>query len=158
MGDDKISVLFVCLGNICRSPMAEAVFQHEVKQRGLADHFGKIDSAGTAGYHVGETPDSRSAATCKKHGVPVNHRAQKVHARHYSEFDYILCMDESNLEDLEWMKPKGSKAEVALFGDFDPQGERIIQDPYYGSRDGFERNFDQVTRASEGFLKHLGLL
>ncbi|SAL97367.1 hypothetical protein [Absidia glauca] len=156
--DTKISVLFVCLGNICRSPMAEAVFAHTVKQHDLSEHFIKIDSAGTAGYHVGEKPDSRSAATCKDHGVPVNHRAQKVISRHYDEFDYLLCMDESNLEDLQRKKPAGSKAVVSLFGDFDPQGDRIIRDPYYGAIDGFEHNFKQVTRASEGFLKHLGLL
>ncbi|ORX59415.1 LMWPc-domain-containing protein [Hesseltinella vesiculosa] len=154
----NISVLFVCLGNICRSPMAEAVFSHTVKKHQLDQHFEKIDSAGTAGYHTGDAPDSRSAATCRKHGVPVNHRAQKVQAKHYEQFDYLLCMDESNLEDLQHMKPKGSKAKVALFGEFDPQGERIIEDPYYGGNDGFEHNFQQVSRASEGFLKHLGLL
>ncbi|KAI8092555.1 phosphotyrosine protein phosphatase I superfamily [Halteromyces radiatus] len=153
-----ISVLFVCLGNICRSPMAEAVFAHIVQQHQLTERFKKIDSAGTAGYHVGSKPDSRSAATCEKYGAAVNHRAQKVTTQHFKEFDYILCMDESNLEDLLNKKPAGSKAVISLFGEFDPQGERIIQDPYYGGIDGFEHNFKQVTRASEGFLKHLGML
>ncbi|KAJ3034478.1 hypothetical protein HDV00_005001 [Rhizophlyctis rosea] len=156
--DEKVSVMFVCLGNICRSPMAEAVFKHIVTEKGLEDRFNIIDSAGTAGYHVGEPPDSRSAATCRSHGVPVNHSAQKVNKNHYSQFDYLLCMDESNLIDLQSYKPRGSKATVQLFGDYDPKGDRIIKDPYYGGQDGFEYNYKQVVRCSEGFLKHLGML
>ncbi|KAI9313982.1 phosphotyrosine protein phosphatase I superfamily [Dichotomocladium elegans] len=158
MSGETVNVLFVCLGNICRSPMAEAVFAHRVKELGLLEHFGKIDSAGTAGYHVGEAPDHRSAQTCRNHGVPVNHRARKVTQADYKNFDYILCMDRSNLETLEQMAPPKSKATVKLFGDFDPEGERIIRDPYYGGSTGFENNFRQVTRASDGFLKHLGLM
>ncbi|KAI8145134.1 phosphotyrosine protein phosphatase I superfamily [Fennellomyces sp. T-0311] len=156
--EGPINVLFVCLGNICRSPMAEAVFAHTVKQKSLHDRFGTIDSAGTASYHVGETPDSRSARTCKNHGVPVNHRARRVTKEDFHTFDYVLCMDTSNLADLQEMQPKGSKATVKLFGEYDPQGETIIRDPYYGGNDGFERNFKQVTRASEGLLRSIGLL
>ncbi|KAI8974477.1 phosphotyrosine protein phosphatase I superfamily [Pilobolus umbonatus] len=156
MGD--ISVLFVCLGNICRSPMAEAVFAHVVKQRQLEGRISKIDSAGTASWHVGNSPDSRSASTCKKHGVPVNHRARQVAKSDFNQFDHILCMDESNLSDLRSIQPKGSKAVVELFGSYDPEGELIIEDPYYGGKDGFEHNFKQVTRASEGFLSALKLI
>ncbi|KAJ3054547.1 hypothetical protein HK097_001525 [Rhizophlyctis rosea] len=156
--NEKVSVMFVCLGNICRSPMAEAVFTHIVKGHNLEHRFAKIDSAGTAGYHVGESPDRRSAATCRAHGVPVSHSAQKVNKAHYSSFDYLLCMDESNLIDLQNFKPKGSKAIVQLFGDYDPKGDRIIKDPYYGEQDGFEYNYKQVVRCSEGFLSHLGML
>ncbi|KAL1928793.1 hypothetical protein VTP01DRAFT_2579 [Rhizomucor pusillus] len=155
---DKVNVLFVCLGNICRSPMAEAVFAHTVNQKQLRDRFGVIDSAGTAGYHVGETPDHRSAQTCRKHGVPVSHHARKVHKSDFINFDYILCMDESNLEDLREMAPAGTKATIKLFGEFDPEGDRIIRDPYYGGINGFERNFQQVSRASEGFLQSLGMI
>lgn len=155
---EQYNVLFVCLGNICRSPMAEAVFAHMVKEKDLSSHFSSIDSAGTAAYHVGEKPDSRSSATCKRHGVPVNSRARKVTKADYSKFDYILCMDESNLSDLKHTQPAGSKATVKLFGEFDPKGETIIRDPYYGGAEGFEHNFKQVTRASEGFLKHLNLI
>ncbi|KAK9720699.1 Low molecular weight phosphotyrosine protein phosphatase [Basidiobolus ranarum] len=151
----ETKVLFVCLGNICRSPMAEAVFAHTVKTKGLSDKF-LIDSAGTAAYHVGETPDSRSTATCKKHGVPVNSRARQVSVKDYTDFDYILCMDESNLANLKSRKPKNSKATVEMFGKYDPEGELVIEDPYYGGQDGFEHNFRQVTRCSLGFLKSLG--
>ncbi|KAJ3073201.1 hypothetical protein HDU98_002020 [Podochytrium sp. JEL0797] len=157
MPERKISVLFVCLGNICRSPMAEAVFAQTVRDSGLESTFSKIDSAGTAGYHVGNAPDSRSVATCKNHGIPVSHRAQKVSPNHFHEFDYLLCMDESNLNDLKRAQPKGSKAVVKLFGEFDAQGERIIEDPYYGGDEGFEHNFLQVGRCSRGFLESLGL-
>ncbi|KAJ2220261.1 Low molecular weight phosphotyrosine protein phosphatase [Coemansia sp. RSA 485] len=156
--NNKTKVLFVCLGNICRSPMAEAVFAHQVNQRLLNDRF-HIDSAGTAGYHAGDKPDSRSAATCKAHGVPVNHRARQVQKEDFSQFDHILCMDNSNLRDLKRMQPRGSKAQVSLFGAYDEQSPgSIIEDPYYGGNEGFEVNYQQVMRCSEGFLKSLGFV
>ncbi|KAJ3150836.1 hypothetical protein HDU89_002833 [Geranomyces variabilis] len=149
------AVLFVCLGNICRSPMAEAVFSHIIKERGIADLF-RVDSAGTAGYHVGDSPDNRSRATCLKHGVDMSHRGRQVHKNDFTQFDWILCMDESNLSNLKRIQPKGSPAKVQLFGEFDPQKARIIEDPYYGGDDGFEYNYQQVVRCSEAFLTHLG--
>ncbi|KAG9284025.1 hypothetical protein G9A89_022799 [Geosiphon pyriformis] len=137
-------------------PMAEAVFAHTVQQKGLKDRF-HIDSAGTAGYHVGERPDNRSIQTCKIHNIPVDSYARQVKREDFREFDYILCMDNSNLADLNDLKPKNSKAIVKLFGNYDPQGDLIIRDPYYGGNDGFEGNFQQVTRCSEGFLRTLNL-
>ncbi|KAG0269564.1 hypothetical protein DFQ27_003027 [Actinomortierella ambigua] len=148
-------VLFVCLGNICRSPMAEAVFAHIVEKKGLKTQF-EIDSAGTASYHVGDTPDRRSAETCRKNGVPVNHRARAVKTADFTYYDYILCMDEENLRDLKDMAPKGYTATVKMFGTYDPKGDRIIKDPYYGGQSGFDRNFQQVTRCSDAFLESLG--
>ncbi|KAG0164355.1 hypothetical protein DFQ28_010435 [Apophysomyces sp. BC1034] len=112
--------------------MAEAVFAHTVKQLQLQDHFELIDSAGTAGYHVTKAD--------------------------FNRFDYILCMDTSNFQNLKGMAPQGSTAVIKLFGEYDPEGERIIEDPYYGGNDGFEHNFDQVTRASKGFLASLGMI
>ncbi|KAJ1558476.1 hypothetical protein HK405_013590 [Cladochytrium tenue] len=131
--------------------MAEAVFKHLVAKEGLQDAFPVIDSAGTAGYHEGETPDSRSVATCRKNGVPVDHRAQRIQRHHFDQFDYILCMDESNLSNVNRMKPKGCKAVVRLLGDYDPEGDRIIEDPYYGGAAGFDRNFAQVSRSCRAF-------
>ncbi|KAI0464646.1 hypothetical protein LJB42_002266 [Komagataella kurtzmanii] len=149
-----ISVAFVCLGNICRSPMAEAVFTHLVKEKGLDSEFKKIDSFGTSGYHIDDTPDHRSVACCKKHGVPVNHRGQQISPDDFYHFDYILAMDESNLSNLKRIQPKDSNAVVRLFGDYrtDKSFHRIVEDPYYGGSSGFERNFKQITHFSEEFL------
>lgn len=136
--------------------MAEAVFRHAVKERQLSSNF-HIDSAGTAAYHVGDKPDSRSAATCRLHGVSISHRARQVNRQDFSKFHYILCMDESNLEDLQSMQQKGDLAKVQLFGDYGQnKTKRIIEDPYYGGNGGFKRNFEQVQICSEGLLNALG--
>ncbi|QLG70275.1 hypothetical protein HG535_0A02130 [Zygotorulaspora mrakii] len=151
-----ISVAFVCLGNICRSPMAEAVFQNVVRQKNLEDRFHVIDSFGTGGWHCGENPDSRSAATCKFHNVPINHKAQQIKGNHFDKFDYIICMDESNLRNLKRLQPKGSKAKLFLFGNWNTDGKfnKIVDDPYYGGNEGFEYNFKQISYFSEEFLKN----
>ncbi|KAI9178924.1 Low molecular weight phosphotyrosine protein phosphatase [Blastocladiella emersonii ATCC 22665] len=135
--------------------VCEAVFAQLVRERGLESEF-RIDSAGTAGYHIGSTPDERSVETCVANGVPVKHVARQVQKRDFDEFDYILCMDRSNLKDLQRIAPRGSKAVVKMFGEYDPQGETIILDPYYGGMDGFERNFQQAKRCSAAFLAELG--
>lgn len=149
-----VSVAFVCLGNICRSPMAEAVFANEVAKAGLSDQI-KVDSFGTSAFHIGENPDRRSAATCRKHDVPVNHKAQQIFPHHFSKFDYILAMDDSNLSNLQHMAPRNSKAKIQLFGEYrqSPKFDQIVDDPYYGGTDGFEHNFKQVQDFSSGLLK-----
>ncbi|VVT50033.1 uncharacterized protein SAPINGB_P002567 [Magnusiomyces paraingens] len=151
---DQISVAFVCLGNICRSPMAEAVFKHTVKTRNLDDQFDTITSFGTAAYHVGEDPDYRSTQVCRKNGVPVSHAAQQIKSAHFSQFDYILAMDRENLRNLSRIQPKNSRAKVLLFGEYreDTQFNVIVSDPYYGGVDGFETNFRQLSHFSETFL------
>lgn len=157
--DSKVSVAFVCLGNICRSPMAEAIFKHTVKTRGLESQFDIIDSFGTGAYHIGEVPDRRSSRTCKSHGVPVSHRAQQISASDFDRFDWILAMDEANLDDLLYLKPKNSRARVAMFGEFrkDTKFAKTVKDPYYGGDAGFETNFQQISHFSQEFINQLGL-
>lgn len=139
----------------CRSPMAEAVFKHKVEQLGYSDRFDVIDSFGTSGWHIGESPDSRSASTCRKHGVPVSHGAQQITLKDFARFDYVIGMDQSNKEDLLHMRPRGSKTRVAMFGEWktDEQYSTIVLDPYYGGRSGFEVNFNQISHFSEEFLR-----
>ncbi|KAF9366335.1 hypothetical protein BGX34_004260 [Mortierella sp. NVP85] len=154
-GSSTTNVLFVCLGNICRSTMAEAVFKHAIEKRGLSQEF-DVDSAGTGSYHVGQNPDPRSFETCRKNGVPMKHKARQVQEEDFSKYDYILCMDEENQRDLEDMAPKGHRATIKMFGTYDPMGDRIIKDPYYGPQGGFDRNFAQCTRCTDAFLESLG--
>lgn len=150
----EISVAFVCLGNICRSPMAEAVFQHAVNTSGLADVVTRVESFGTAGYHIGETPDSRTVETCKAHKVPIKHHAQQFTSAKFAEFDYVLCMDHSNMKNLKRIEPANSRAKLALFGEWKEEPmSRIIDDPYYGGSEGFETCYDQCVHFSQVFLK-----
>lgn len=148
-------VLFVCLGNICRSPMCEAVLRHLVDQRELHDFH--VDSAGTSSYHIGSDPDRRTVLKCNKHNINVKHQARQITLDDFHKFDYIFCMDNDNLKDVLDLQPKNTKAKVALFGTYDPKKELIIDDPYYGREDGFEHNFQQAMRCSVGFLDSLSL-
>ncbi|KAG0662273.1 hypothetical protein C6P46_003459 [Rhodotorula mucilaginosa] len=145
------SVLFVCLGNICRSPLAEAVFADICKKRGLDI---QADSAGTAGYHVGEEPDERSTAVCKKHGVPINSTCRQLAKSDFTRFDYIIGMDSMNMRNIEKAKPANSTAKIALFGSFGDG--KVIDDPYYGGPNGFEKTYQQCVQYSEGLLKEMG--
>ncbi|CAE6515380.1 unnamed protein product [Rhizoctonia solani] len=147
MSEKEVSVLIVCLGNICRSPMGHAVLEHEAKKRGLPV---VVDSAGTGAYHVGKLSDERTIATCKKHSVPINHRARVVESSDFKTFDYILASDSANLSNLKSMAPKDSTATIALFGSYGDN--KPIADPYYGGIDGFEKAYDQCVRYSNEFL------
>lgn len=151
-----ISVAFVCLGNICRSPMAAAIFAKYVDDEGLGESI-LVDSFGTAAYHVGEKADCRSIKVCRKNGVPINHKAKQIDSKAFAQFDYILAMDKHNLSTLELMAPAATKARVMLFGEFRTLSEydRIVEDPYYGDDDGFEKNFNQMRDFSKGLLAHL---
>ncbi|KAI6108460.1 phosphotyrosine protein phosphatase I superfamily [Pisolithus croceorrhizus] len=142
-----LSVLIVCLGNICRSPMGEAVLKHEAEKRGIAIN---VDSAGTGAYHVGEPPDERTVATCREHNIPVNHLARQVEQSDFKDFQYILAADESNLRNLEAVRPRSSTAELRLWGSY--LDNKPIPDPYYGGITGFQRCLEQCTKLSNAFL------
>lgn len=148
------SVLFVCLGNICRSPLAEGVFRHQLAQRsGLEIEF---DSAGTAAYHQGEPPDERMRDVAQRHGVSLEgQRARRVVDEDFDRFDLILAMDAENLRNLRRRAPGGNRERIRLFREFDPKGTGDVPDPYYGGPDGFEEVFDIADRSCAKLLDHL---
>ncbi|MCJ1359208.1 MAG: hypothetical protein MMC33_009208 [Icmadophila ericetorum] len=153
-----ISVLFVCLGNICRSPMAEAVFRSMAKKDA---RIGFVDSAGTGAYHTGDSPDSRTMSILEDNGITdYEHGARKIQMADFGRFDYILAMDRDNLRDLQRLRVRAaakggeqSTGKVMLFGDFGGKKGEEVGDPYYGARDGFEIAYEQMVRFSKGFLK-----
>jgi protein-tyrosine phosphatase len=153
---NEISVLFVCLGNICRSPLAEGVFLHLLVAEGHGDAF-RVDSAGTGGWHVGHPPDPRSQEVAERNGVALVSRARKVRGEDFHEFDLIVAMDRSNLHDLVSLRERhGGSARVVLMRDFDPDpGDGEVPDPYYGGPAGFDHVFDMVLRSARGLLDDL---
>lgn len=152
----KSKVLFVCMGNICRSPTAEGVFLSLINLQGVSDQF-EIDSAGTHAYHEGESPDLRSQKAADERGVDLsNIRARKVVYGDFEDFDYVLAMDGENHADLLSACPEEFKDKVKYFLDFAPQlKSKHVPDPYYGGEYGFERVLDMVEAASVGFLGSL---
>lgn len=157
-----VNVLFVCLGNICRSPTAEGVFSKLVEEEGLAERI-RIDSAGTHAYHVGNPPDARAQAAARKRGVELGGlRARKVIAEDFDVFDYVLAMDVNNYEDLSQVCPPGQEHKLSLFLEYAPDAAvREVPDPYYGGATGFEQVLDLVEQAARGLLddirrRHLG--
>ena len=150
-----LNVLFVCLGNICRSPLAEAVFDHIAKEEGLSSSF-KSDSCGTGGYHVGADPDPRSQEIAKRKGVPMDHKARKFSTADYDNFDYILAMDDQNYQDI--VAATGHEHPgLYLMRDFDELAgeDKDVPDPYYGGREGFTRVYDMLERSNRAFIAHL---
>lgn len=152
----KVSVLFVCLGNICRSPTAHGVFQGMVDSHGLGDLI-SVDSAGTGDWHIGHAPDSRTAQVAVSRGYDLSElRARLVTAEDFDHFDYVIAMDNANLHDLESMRPQQFSGHLSLFLDFargDSHTE--VPDPYYGGDKGFELVLDLVEDASTGLLQHI---
>lgn len=151
-----IKVLFVCLGNICRSPTAHGTFRKLVKDNKL-EKFIFVDSAGTAPYHVGKSPDSRARSTAKSRGIEISDlRARQVKKADFKEFDYIIPMDKENLADLMAICPEEDRGKIKLFLSFakDSRFEEV-PDPYYGGQAGFELVFDLAQQASEGLLEYI---
>ncbi|XP_051264868.1 low molecular weight phosphotyrosine protein phosphatase isoform X1 [Dicentrarchus labrax] len=148
------SVLFVCLGNICRSPIAEAVFMKMATDAGVIDKW-VIDSGATSDWNIGSLPDARGLACLRIHGIETDHRARQVTREDFMNFEYILCMDENNLSELNRKAKlvKGYKAKIELLGSYDPEKQRIIKDPYYGSDEDFEKVYDQCVRCCKAFLE-----
>ena len=145
-------VLFVCLGNICRSPLAEGVFRHLVADAGLDDEI-EIDSAGTGGWHVGEEPDPRSQEVAARHGVSLDGQAaRRVAAEDFERFDWIVAMDSENEAELQRRAPVDAHARIVRLRDFDPEGEGDVPDPYYGGPQGFEVVYSMVERSARAFL------
>jgi protein-tyrosine phosphatase len=150
------AVLFVCLGNICRSPLAEGVFRHLVSEAGLEDDF-EIDSAGTGAWHVGERPDHRSIAVAARHGVDLPGRARQVTRDDLTHFDRVVAMDHENLRALEGMGGgSNGQGRIHLLRDYDPEGTGgDVPDPYYGGTDGFEVVYQMVRRSCERLMEEL---
>ena len=150
-----LSVLFVCLGNICRSPTAHAVFAESVRSARLESSI-DVDSAGTGDWHIGHPPDRRAQEYAKRRNYDLSElRARQVVPADFGQFDYILAMDKQNLADLEVLRPQGSEARLSLFLDFLPSVGLDVPDPYYGGDAGFDRVLDLVEQASAGLLEHI---
>jgi protein-tyrosine phosphatase len=152
----KIRVLFVCMGNICRSPTAEAVFRHAVQKAGLKDVI-ECDSAGTHGYHVGEPPDQRAQQAASRRGYDMSHlRGRKVHKKDFEDSDYVVAMDRRNFSLLKELCPPEHAEKLVLYCDFHHEYTgREVPDPYYGGVSGFERVLDMIEAVSESLTEQL---
>ncbi|GAB6967596.1 low molecular weight protein-tyrosine-phosphatase [Komagataeibacter kakiaceti JCM 25156] len=151
------AVLFVCMGNICRSPLAEAAFRHAATKAGLAV---TVDSAGTGSWHVGAPPDQRACAVARRHGIDIGgYRARVVKVTDFARFTHIVALDRANLEHLLSVRPPGSRAEVSLLLDHVPgrQGQSVA-DPYYGPASAFDTTWRDVTAGAEGLIRKLRIL
>ncbi|MFA6122028.1 MAG: low molecular weight protein-tyrosine-phosphatase [Sideroxydans sp.] len=152
----QVKVLFVCMGNICRSPTAEAVFRHYVEKECLTEYI-SIDSAGTHDYHIGDAPDGRTQQAALQRGYDMSRlRGRQVEAGDFARFDYVLAMDEANLSILKRLRPRDAESHLGLFLEFaEKHDEREVPDPYYGGAQGFEHVLDLVEDAAKGLLKHI---
>lgn len=148
-------ILFVCLGNICRSPAAEGVFAHLAAEAGLAHRF-ELDSAGTGAWHEGEPADARMRQAAQRRGITLASIARRVRTEDFARFDHIFAMDASNLSALRQLAPAESVAKIRLYRDLDPEGPGLdVPDPYYGGADGFEDVLDIVTRSGRALMAEL---
>ncbi len=153
----RYRVLFVCLGNICRSPLAEGIFLHLAREAGLSERF-HVDSAGTGAWHVGNPPDPRSREVAGKHGIELPGVARQVHPKDFDAFDLIVAMDRDNRRTLEKLRSgEEGRAEITLLREFDPESsdDAEVPDPYYGGPDGFDDVFEMVRRSCVRLLEEL---
>lgn len=152
---DRVSVLFVCLGNICRSPSAEGVFRHLAREQGLFDRL-RIDSCGTGSWHIGKSPDERATAAAARRGIDISDlRARQFRAEDLDQFDYVLVMDRANLADVREVWHQNGGTEPRLFLDYGDSRLAEVPDPYYGGEDGFEHVLDLIHDASAGLLDEI---
>ncbi|NWB92841.1 low molecular weight protein-tyrosine-phosphatase [Pseudomonas agarici] len=148
-------ILFVCLGNICRSPTAEGVLRHKLREAGLAEHI-EVDSAGTGQWHIGKEPDSRSLRAARMRGYDLSaQRARQVSAADFNRFDLILAMDQSNLRHLKLLQPAHGRAELDLFLRRYDGAVEEVPDPYYDEEHGFEQVLDLIEQASDRLISEL---
>jgi len=151
-----VKVLFVCLGNICRSPLAEGIFNHLAAKKGL-EHQLMSRSAGTADYHIGEPADRRTIKIARRHGIDIHHEGCQLSENDFQEFDYIVAMDHSNY--LNITRHPGyaaSRATIVMMRNFDTAASDLnVPDPYFGSMEGFERVYQMLMKANEGFIGYL---
>lgn len=149
------SVLFVCMGNICRSPLAEAAFRQEAQRRGLDV---EVDSAGTGGWHAGDPPDRRAQAVARRHGVDIGaYRARQVKAEDFRRFTHIVALDRDNLADLKALRPADARAELLLLLDtVEGQCGKSVADPYYGDEAGFEETWADAVAGAKGLADRIG--
>lgn len=152
-----IQVLFVCLGNICRSPLAEAILNHKVKHRNL-DRAIQSDSCGTSNYHIGKTPDERSLLCARNRGILINHLGRQIRPQDINDFNYIIVMDESNLDNVEKLLDRSglSHEHLYLMREFQPNASHIdVPDPYFGEAEGFEEVYDILDESIDNFLEKI---
>ncbi len=154
---EPIKVLFVCLGNICRSPLAEGIFNNKIRELSL-QRFLHSDSCGTSDWHLGERPDNRSMQIAGANGIQLVHQGRQINVRDFDEFDYILAMDEDNLHSLKQIHDPDSdpRARLMLMREFDPEpGPMNVPDPYFGGEDGFLQVYEILDRSCDALLKFI---